>query len=119
MYWTKDEIKAFKRYVDSELTNEPRKLIGEYKFYLGTLTPEITIRLYVPFHSTKILFEQSHFINTPTQMDAYETSRPWNDDVYSAINQVISGFTGYYESAVRNGNIPDNSWLVSNPNFEN
>ena len=117
MCWKRDEKKAFARYVDSELINMPRKFIGEYKFFLGTLKHEITIRLYDPFHSTQILFEQSHFIHTPSQIDAYETSRPWNDNVYAAINQVIRGFTDHYESAMRSGKTPDDSWLVPNPNF--
>ena len=119
MCWTEEEKKAFKQYVDSELIHEPIKLIGGYKFYLGTLKHEITIRLFVPFQSQQILFEQSHFIHTPTQLGAYETSRPWNDNVYAAINQVLQGFTEYYNSAIRAGYEPDDSWLVPNPNFRN
>jgi hypothetical protein len=117
MCWTKDEEKVLAEYVDSELINIPRKLVGEYKFYLGNLTPEITIKLYAPFHDTGIQFEQSHFIHTPVQIDAYKTSRPWNDNISAAINQVIHGLKDYYQSAVKAGHTPDDSWLVLNPNF--
>lgn len=117
MCWSEEERKVLAGYVDSELINMPRKLVGEYKFYLGNLTPEITIRLYAPFNGTGIQFEQSHFIHTPVQADAYETSRPWNDNVGAAINQVIFGLIEHYRAAVKNGHTPDDSWLVPNLKF--
>jgi hypothetical protein len=117
MCWSKDEKEVLARYVDSGLINMPRKLVGEYGFYLGDLTPEITIKLYASFHDTSIQFEQSHFIHTPVQAGAYQTSRPWNDNVSAAINQVIHGLTDHYQAAVKNGHTPEDSWLVPNPKF--
>jgi hypothetical protein len=118
MCWTNDEKKAFAVYAEDGTINMLCKLIGEYKFCLGNLTPEITIRLYAPYHGTGIGFEQSHFIHTPEQGGPYETSRPWNDNIYAALNQVIHGLTFHYLSSVRNGHTPDDSWLVPNPNFK-
>lgn len=117
MCWTNDENNMLSEYVNAELISPPRKLVGEYKFRLGELEPEITIKLYSTFQDTKIYFEQSHFIKTPVQADAYETSRPCNENIVAALNQVILGLTNYYKDAVKTGHKPDASWLKPNLNF--
>lgn len=117
MCWTNEEKNVLSIYVTTEQISPPRKFLGEYKFHLGTLEPEITIKLYSSFQDTRVQFEQSHFIHTPVQIDAYETSRPFNDNIDAALNQVLFGLTSHYESAVKAGHTPDNSWLVLNPNF--
>jgi hypothetical protein len=117
MDWTSDEKQVFDTYVSSELITPPRKLVGEYKFRLGSLATEITIRLYASFQNAKILFEQSHFIRTPLQLGPYETTRPWNDNISAALNQVTFGLIDHYNNAVKAGHTPDDSWLVANEEF--
>ena len=107
--------------IESALSHQsienPCKLITEYQFALRDIPIVITIKLYQPINGNKVWFNQSHFIKTPTQMGPYMTSRPWNDDEASALHQVVSGFTQYYEDAVKQGHSPDASWLIPNKNF--
>jgi hypothetical protein len=117
MCWTNEEKEVLAKYVDSEQISPPRKLVGEYRFHLGDLAPEIIIKVYASFQDTRVQFEQSHYIKTPDQGGEYITSRPWNDNVGAALNQVIFGFTENYRAAVINGHTPNDSWLVSNPDF--
>lgn len=106
----------------SSFNEEPianaRKLISEYKFNLGELSTTITIRLYKLINNHQVAFEQSHFIHTPTQVGPYITSRPYNDNESSALRQAITGFTQYYDAAVREGHQPNDSWLKVNEHFK-
>lgn len=102
---------------DNDLINEPVKLLSEYRFFLGDLPEKITIRLYESLKGKEVIFTQSHFINTPVQIDAYRTSRPWNDDESSALHQAIFGFTRFYRDAVNEGHRPELSWLEPNKDF--
>lgn len=92
----------------------PMQLVGEYKFRLKGILTEITIRLYKPFSSDGVEFQQSHFIKTPLQGTEYRTSRPSNSDEGSALHQVVHGLTSHYEAAVRAGHAPSEEWLVPN-----
>lgn len=102
---------------DNDLINKPVKLLSEYQFFLGDLPEKIKIRLYKPLKGEGVTFTQSHFINTPVQIDAYRTSRPWNDDESSALRQAIFGFTSNYKDAVNQGHSPETSWLEPNMDF--
>lgn len=100
-----------------QLLQQPRRLLSTYPFYLGDIDVRIRIHLYEPIGGGKVEFEQSHVIKTPCQIDAYRTSRPWNDTEAAALDQVVSGFTRHYEEAVQAGHQPEASWLVVNANF--
>ena len=103
--------------LNDDLVNEPRRLLGEYQFHLGTLTPLITIKLYQMIGREGMYFEQSHFIHTPMQGGPYMTSRPWNDSEEAALRQAVTGLTMHYTEAVQNGHAPSDSWLVPNEDF--
>jgi hypothetical protein len=62
--------------------------------------------------------EQSHFIKTPLQGSPYMTSRPYNDDKFSALRQVVRGFDDYYKPAVAQKHQPGEDWLVPNQYFK-
>jgi len=101
-----------------EGVERPREFIGEYKFYLRDIPVEITVRLYKSFNGKGVMFEQSHFINTPSQIDEYRTSRPWNDNEKIALDQAVSGLLRFYNMAVSEGHLPDESWLARNESFK-
>ena len=96
-----------------------RRLVSEHQFFVGELSPRITVRLYESQERDRIEYEQSHFIRTPLQADAYQTSTPWGDDALYALNLAAFGITQWYDQAVREGHQPNDSWLVPNPRFHN
>lgn len=93
------------------------QFVSEYRFRLGTLETEITIRLYRKLDSSGYFFDQSHYIATPLQGTPYVTSRPWNDSEAAAINQVVSAMNEHYSAALGKGHKPDESWLALNKHF--
>ena len=105
---------------ENEHVHGARRLLSEHQFLIGTLRPRITVRLYQSLERDWVEFEQSHFINTPLQIDAYRTSTPYGDDEDDALRLAV-GFclVQWYEQAVREGHQPDESWLVPNPRFHN
>ncbi len=102
---------------DSDVIESARELIGEYKFTLKDISIPVRIRLYRVFGHKEVLFEQSHHIKTPTQIDKYVTSRPWNYGPGSALHQAVTGITRYYKEAVAAGHRPSDEWLVPNERF--
>lgn len=94
-----------------------RQLLSEYSFRVGNLSQFITIRLYRLIGEDKVVFEQSHFIHTPTQIDAYRTSVPVGDDETEALGRAIRTLVDHYEEAMRAGHKPKDSWLEPNPDF--
>jgi hypothetical protein len=105
---------------ENENIHGVRRLVSEYQFFVGELPQMITVRFYQPLDRNWIEFEQSHFINTPLQIDAYRTSAPYGDDQDDALRLAV-GFclVQWYEQAIREGHQPDESWLVPNPRFHN
>jgi hypothetical protein len=105
---------------EKEHVHGARRLLSEHQFLIGTLRQRITVRLYQSLERDCVEFEQSHFINTPLQIDAYRTSTPYGDDEDDALRLAV-GFclVQWYEQAVREGHQPDESWLVPNPRFHN
>lgn len=100
-----------------EAVSFPRKFLSEYRFQLGELRPFITIRLYASIDGVGVVFEQSHFIQIPGHIERYRTSIGSAETEAAALHQAVSGFTMYYDIAMRDGHSPDDSWLIPNPNF--
>ena len=105
---------------ESEHIRGARRFVSEHQFFVGELPQRVTVRLYQSLDGDWIEFEQSHFINTPLQIDAYRTSTPCGDDEDDALHLAV-GFclVQWYEQAVAEGHQPDESWLVPNPRFHN
>lgn len=95
----------------------PPDELGTYVFRVGTLTPEITVRLYRAPSGKGVCFEQSHFIKTPAQLSSYSPSRPWGDDAPYALHQAVRSITQHYDHAVLERHTPEDSWLVPNTGF--
>ena len=105
---------------ENEHIHGVRRFVSEYQFFVGELPQMVTVRFYQSLDRNEIEFEQSHFINTPLQIDAYRTSAPYGDDPDDALRLAV-GFclVQWYEQAIREGHQPDESWLVPNPRFNN
>jgi hypothetical protein len=102
---------------DHQHVDQVLQFLSEYRFRLGTLEPEITIRIYRTLDSKNYFFERSHYASTPVQATPYVTSRPWNDSEAAAINQVVSAMNDYYSEALGKGHKPEESWLTPNQHF--
>jgi hypothetical protein len=102
---------------DHQYVDQVLRFVSEYRFRLGTLESEITIRIFRTLDSKSYLFEQSHYISTPVQATPYITSRPWNDSEAAAINQVVGAMNDYYSEAVNKRHTPAESWLTTNEHF--
>jgi len=105
---------------ENEHIHGARRFVSEYQFFVGELPQMVAVRLYESLDRSWIEFEQSHFINTPLQIDAYRTNAPYGDNEDDALRLAV-GFclVQWYEQAVREGHQPDESWLVPNPRFHN
>jgi len=105
---------------ENEHIHGARRFVSEHQFFVGELPQRVTVRLYQSLDRDWIEFEQSHFINTPLQIDAYRTSTPFGDDEDDALHLAV-GFclVQWYQQAVAEGHRPDESWLVPNPKFHN
>jgi hypothetical protein len=101
----------------SEHVIELKRLVAEYKFILGDLSPTIHIKLWSEAGGRTISYTQSHHIHTPMQLGPYQTSHLYGDDEQSALNKAIEGLTHYYEVATKEGHEPSDSWLKPNENF--
>lgn len=98
---------------------ELTKTVGEYSFRLEDI-PEtkIKIRLFKYLdNDNAVYFTTSHYIKTPTQFDAYRTSRNWEYTEEQALNRAIETITSYYQNAIDTGEIPEDSWLIPNTSF--
>jgi hypothetical protein len=74
---------------ENEHVHGARRLLSEHQFLIGRLRQRITVRLYQSLERDWVEFEQSHFINTPLQIDAYRTSAPYGDDEDDALRLAV------------------------------
>jgi hypothetical protein len=96
---------------------EPMSFRSEFKFRLRDLPTEITLRLYNPFHSNRIVVRRSHQITIPglhRQASAACEDETQDGDV---LQSVVSEFVCNYNAAVAKGLKPQASWLQPDPNF--
>jgi hypothetical protein len=113
MAWTID-----KALDDKNINLISTRIFSEYKFTVGKLTTEITIRTYKEKEHGGYIFEQSHNIKTPAQLSAYHPSRPWGDYEAYAVHLAVTSITQYYEEAIKAGHVPNESWLIPNKYFK-
>jgi len=79
---------------------EPLIFLSEFRFSLRDIPAEITIRLYRPIHSAKIVVRRSHDIS-----------------VSGVLHAAVDQFLSIYNAARAKGLKPDASWLRPNPDF--
>jgi hypothetical protein len=111
MSWSREEA------LTDPAISEPMKFLSEFRFSLGDIPVEITIRLYQPVHSGRIVFRRSHDIvvsgiNPPAPMEC-EDDCGEGEVLRVAVNDLIA----VYNAARAKGLKPDRAWLEPNPGF--
>ena len=96
---------------------EPMAFRSEFKFFLRDIPVEITLRLYNPIHSSKVVVRRSHLISVPgLDRPQQEVGEDQTQDG-EALQSVICEFVHAYNAAIAKGLKPDPSWLQQNPEF--
>ena len=111
MSWSREEALTDPAIVD------PMKLLSEFRFHLRDIPEEITIRLYKPVHSGKIVIGRSHDIViegvSSGKTYGYDEESSEGEALQAAVCDLVSG----YNDAKAKGMKPDRSWLKANENF--
>ena len=96
---------------------EPIAFHSEFKFRLGDIPTEITVRFYNPIASSRVIVRQSHAISIPglDSQAAAECEDETQDG--EVLQRVVCEFTRAYNAAIEKGMKPDPSWLTPNPDF--
>jgi hypothetical protein len=110
MSWSREEA------LTDPAIREPLIFFSEFRFSLRDIPTEITIRLYRPIHSSKIVVRRSHNISvsgveapaTDTHDEAHE-----GEVLHAAVDELVS----VYNAARAKGLKPDASWLKPNADF--
>jgi hypothetical protein len=111
MSWSREEA------LTDPVIREPLIFLSEFRFSLRDIPGEITIRLYRPIHSAKIVVRRSHEISVGG-VDAPAAGTADNEGhegevLHAAVDQLLS----IYNAARAKGLRPDASWLKPNPHF--
>ena len=111
MSWSREEA------LTDPAIREPLIFLSEFRFSLRDIPGEITIRLYRPIHSAKIVVRRSHEISVsgvdaPAAGTADDEGQE-GDVLHVAVDQLLS----IYNAARAKGLKPDASWLKPNPHF--
>lgn len=97
---------------------EIRVLVGEFSIRIDDSDMAIGVRIYFnPDVTQPYWFETSHFIKTPTQGNAYVTSKPFEATPEAAIRRAVNGIKMFYDEAVDAGHTPDETWFIPNPRW--
>ena len=90
---------------------------SEFKFYLGDIPVEITLRVYKPIHSSALIVRPSHLLSVPGLDKAMQTSCEEQEQEGEALQIVIKELVCTYNAAIAQGLKPEASWLRQNPEF--
>ena len=110
MSWSREEA------LTDPAIREPMKLLSEFRFSLKDIPIEITIRLYQPVHSGRIVIRRSHDIAiegvSPGKAYDYNEESSEGEALQAAVCDLVS----VYNAARAKGLKPDKAWLKPNPN---
>jgi hypothetical protein len=90
---------------------------SEFKFFLGDIPVEITLRLYKPIHSSAVIVRRSHLLSVPGLDQGRQASCEDQEQEGEALQIVIKEFVCAYNAAIEQGLKPEASWLKQNPEF--
>jgi len=96
---------------------EPMTFRSEFKFLLRDIPVEITLRLYNPVHSSRVVVRQSHRISVPGLEPQERAACGDETQDGEVLQSVVSEFVCLYNAAVAKGLKPDSNWLQRNPGF--
>jgi hypothetical protein len=94
---------------------DPAVLVREVRMRVGVLTNFVTIRIY--YHAKGVepyRFETSANLQTDADREPRDVQRCASTEA-EALRRAVRMLTEDYEIAVRNGELPDDAWLVPNP----
>jgi hypothetical protein len=97
--------------------SEVQFLVREMTFRLGDLTPSIHLRVYyVPTAELQYRVESSHTIRTAAAGERTEACCSGEDEA-TALRGAVHSIVDQYDSAVRQGVMPNDGWLALNAAF--
>lgn len=91
--------------------------LSEFRFSLRDIPTEISVRLYRPIHSDKIVVRRSHDISV-SGLNAQQAAKCEDDSkegevLHAAVDELLC----VYNAARDQGLTPDTSWLKPNADF--
>ena len=111
MSWSKEEA------LTDPAVRNPLIFLSEFRFTLRDIPTEITVRLFRPLHSGRIVARRSHNLTIP-QGTATPSAPPEEiDNEGGALQFAINELVQAYNSARGQGFSPEPSWLTPNPDF--
>jgi len=111
MSWSREEA------LTDPAISEPMKFLSEFRFSLRDIPVEITIRLYQPVHSGRIVIRRSHEIAVDGINPAKVQNRDDDSSEGEALHAAVDDFVMVYNAARAKGVKPDRSWLKPNADF--
>ena len=100
---------------------EAKKLVAEYSFRLREIHQiEIQIKIWKTkdsYGGSYFMFDQSHYLHTPVQIDAYRTSVPFGETEEHALRRALDTFKDFIPAAIAKGYTPSAEWLEKNETF--
>jgi hypothetical protein len=96
---------------------EPLIFLSEFRFSLRDIPTEISVRLYRPIHSAKIVVRRSHDISV-SGLNAQQAAKCEDDSkegevLHAAVDELLC----VYNAARAQGLTPATSWLKPNADF--
>ena len=97
--------------------NDPAVLVREVRMRVGVLTNFVTIRIYYHAKGAEpYRFETSATVQISDESEPRDVQRCAPTEA-EALRRAVRMLTEDYELAVRNGELPDDAWLVPNARF--
>ena len=112
MSWSREEA------LTDPAISEPMKFLSEFRFCLRDIPVEITIRLYQPVHSGRIVIRRSHDIAVDGVSSAKTHNYDENSSEGEALEAAVCDLVAVYNAARAKGLKPDRSWLKPNPKLD-
>jgi len=111
MSWSREEA------LTDPAISEPMKFLSEFRFSLRDIPVEITIRLYQPVHSGRIVIRRSHEIAVDDINPAKVQNQDDDSSEGEALHAAVDDFVMVYNAARAKGLKPDRSWLKPSADF--
>ena len=111
MSWSKEEA------LTDPAVREPLIFVSEFRFHLRDIPGEITLRLYRPLHSGRMVARRSHDLVIPNVTAPPAPDPDEADSEGAALHRSIDELVQTYNAARGQGLTPDRSWLKPNEEF--
>ena len=112
MSWSREEA------LTDPAVRGPVIFLSEFKFHLRDIPEEITIKLYRPIHSGRVIARRSHDIVVDgVESGASSAAEEPADGEGEALHTAVEEMVCVYNAAREKGLNPGSSWLKPNPQF--